>query len=404
MTKSTMQPLAQTRALLHPLTRQPAAWAGALALGLGAAGLWLAPGQSSLAQDAGKTAAPARAAMTVTTAKPSQNALALRLAANGNIAAWQEASVGSEASGLRLQEVRANVGDVVQRGQVLAVFAAESVQADLALARANLAEAQAQAADAAANAERARSLQSSGALSTQQISQFATAELATRARVESARAGVQQQELRLKHTQVLAPDSGVISARNATVGAVLGAGTELFRLIRQGRLEWRAEVTSAELGRIKPGGAVQITTASGSTVAGKVRMVAPTVDPQTRAALVYVDLSNILTSNSGVKAGMFARGEFMLGSSQAMTVPQQAVVVRDGFNYVFNVGAGNKVVQQKVQVGRRVGDQVEILQGLKADATVAVAGAGFLNDGDTVRIAAAPSAAAAPAPAASAAQ
>jgi RND family efflux transporter MFP subunit len=248
-----------------------------------------------------------------------------------------------------------------------------------------VAEAKAQAADAGANAERARSLQSSGALSAQQISQYTTSDLTAQARVQSAQAALQQQELRLRHTQVLAPDSGVISARTATVGAVLGAGTELFRLIRQGRLEWRAEVTSAELGRIKVGTAVQLQSASGSKVDARVRMVAPTVDPQSRNALVYVDLPGS-AANAGLKAGMFARGEFALGSSNALTVPQQAVVVRDGFNYVFAVGAGNKVAQQKVEVGRRVGDQVEVLKGLAADATIAVAGAGFLNDGDTVRI------------------
>jgi HlyD family secretion protein len=364
--------------------RTPTAAAGALGL---CTLLFLLAGPYSHAQNtsAPKTGAAPKPSMTVSTTRPSQSALPLRLAANGNIAAWQEASVGSESGGLKLLEVRANVGDVVQRGQVLAVFASETVQADLALVRANLAEAQAQAADAAANAERARSLQTSGALSAQQISQYSTADLAARARVQGAQAAVQQQALRLKHTQVLAPDSGVISARSATVGAVLGAGTELFRLIRQGRLEWRAEVTSAELGRIKAGTSVQLQSASGSAVNGKVRMVAPTVDPQTRAALVYVDLKGT-PPDANVKAGMFARGEFALGTSGALTVPQQAVVVRDGFNYVFTLGKENKVAQQKVEAGRRVGDQVEILKGLAADATIAVAGAGFLNDGDTVRI------------------
>ncbi len=355
---------------------------------LAATGLLLAT--SSAAQDANapKTTA-AKAAMTVSTGKPSQSALPLRLAANGNIAAWQEASVGSESGGLRLQEVRVNVGDRVQRDQVLAVFASESVQADVALARANVAEAQAQAVDAATNAERARSLQASGALSAQQISQYNTTELSTKARVQSAQAALQQQELRLKHCQVLAPDSGIISARSASVGAVLSPGVELFRLIRQGRLEWRAEVTSAELGRIKTGTLVQVQSASGSSVAGKVRMVAPTVDPQTRNALVYVDLA-VTPTGGTVKAGMFARGEFALGSSNALTVPQQAVVVRDGFSYVFTLGKDNKVAQQKVEAGRRVGEQVEILKGLDANATIAVAGAGFLNDGDTVRVGAAP--------------
>lgn len=385
---------------MNKLLLSPTSLATALCICLAAAGLLLAT--SSVAQDgnAATTSAAPKAAMTVTTAKPSQSALPLRLAANGNIAAWQEASVGSESGGLKLQEVRVNVGDVVQRNQVLAVFASESVQADLALARANLAEAQAQAADASANAERARSLQASGALSAQQISQYSTADLSAKARVQSAQAAVQQQELRLQHTQVLAPDGGVISARSATVGAVLSPGVELFRLIRQGRLEWRAEVTAAELGRIKVGTKVQIQSASGSSVAGKVRMVAPTVDAQTRNALVYVDLA-ASPANGAVKAGMFARGEFALGSSGALTVPQQAVVVRDGFNYVFTVGKDNKVAQQKVEAGRRVGEQVEILKGLAADATIAVAGAGFLNDGDTVRVA--PTASATPAPAAPAA-
>jgi RND family efflux transporter MFP subunit len=386
---------------MKKLQLQPLTLATAVCLALGALGLFLMPGHASHAQDANapKTSAAPKASMTVTTAKPSQSALPLRLAANGNIAAWQEASVGSESGGLKLQEVRANVGDVVKRDQVLAVFATESVQADLALARANLAEAQAQAADAAANAERARSLQPSGALSAQQISQYTTADLSAKARVQSAQAALQQQELRLKHTQVLAPDAGVISARSATVGAVLSPGVELFRLIRQSRLEWRAEVTAAELGRIKVGTPVQVTSASGSTVPGKVRMVAPTVDAQTRNALVYVDLAATPASGA-VKAGMFARGEFALGSSGALTVPQQAVVVRDGFTYVFTVGKDNKVAQQKIETGRRVGDQVEILKGLAADASIAVAGAGFLNDGDTVRIA--PASTAAPAAAAAA--
>jgi RND family efflux transporter MFP subunit len=333
--------------------------------------------------------------MTVSTARPSQTNLAMRITANGNIAAWQEASVGADSAGLRIAEVRVNVGDSVRRDQVLAVFATDSVAADVAQARAMVAEAQATAAEASANADRARALQSTGVMSAQQINQMLTAELTAKARQESARATLAVQELRLQHTQVLAPDAGIISARAATVGAVVGSGTELFRLIRQGRLEWRAEVTSTEIGRIKPGMAVQVTTPSGAVVTGKVRIVAPTVDPQTRNALVYVDINDAAAGATGAaRAGMFARGEFTLGSTTALTVPQQAVVVRDGFNYVFKLGAEQRVTQQRVETGRRVGDQVEITQGLSADATIAVSGAGFLNDGDTVRIgtAAAPAA------------
>ena len=366
---------------LKPL---PAALALAAALVLGSTAALLYTGTSRAADEA--PADTARPALTVSTARPQRSSLPLRLAANGNVAAWQEASIGAESNGLRLDEVLVNVGDAVKAGQVLARFASEMVQADVAQARASLLEAQAVAAEAAANAERARSLQTTGALSQQQIQQFTTAAQTAQARVESARALLQTQELRLRHTQVRAPDSGIISARTATVGAVLGTGTELFRMVRKGRLEWRAEVTSTELARIQPGAKTRITAASGAMAEGTVRMVAPTVDPQTRNALVYVDLP----PKTDFRAGMFARGEFALGSSDALTVPQEALVVRDGFTYVFVVGPQQRVQQRKVQTGRRIADRVEILSGLEADTSVAVRGAGFLNDGDLVRVAAPP--------------
>lgn len=338
----------------------------------------------------GDAAADAKAApkpaLTVTAAQPQPARLPLTLAANGNIVAWQEAIIGSESNGLRLTEVRVNVGDVVKAGQVLATFSTESVQADVAQARASLLEAQASAADAAANAERARTLQNSGALSTQQINQYLTTEKTARARAEAAQAVLGAQQLRGRQTQVLAPDSGVISARTATVGAVVSAGTELFRLIRKGRLEWRAEVTSAELGRITAGTTAVVRPASGGEIQGRVRMIAPTVDPQTRSALVYVDLPILPAKNSPAKAGMFARGEFNLGASDALTVPQRAIVVRDGFNFVFRLAPDNRVSQVKVVTGRLAGDRVEVLTGLAPDARIVVDGAGFLNDGDLVRV------------------
>lgn len=368
----------------------------------------LHPGPSQAAAPAGGTAA--RPALTVTVAQPQLTQAPVRLSANGNVAAWQEASVGAESHGLRLAAVHVNVGDVVKAGQVLATFAAESVQADLAQARASLQEAQALAAEATANAERARSLQPTGAMSQQQVQQYATADHTAQARVEAARAQLQAQQLRLRNTQVRAPDSGVISARTATVGAVVPSGTELFRMVRQGRLEWRAEVTQAELARIRPGHKVQVTAASGAIAQGAVRMVAPTIDPNTRNGLVYVDLPRMANEptpgrpkaastplgGSDPRAagsvgatflpGMFARGEFALGDTPALLVPQEAVVVRDGFSYVFVLGTGDRVQQRKVQTGRRLGDRIELLEGVDAQARLVVRGAGFLNDGDTVRV------------------
>ncbi len=341
-----------------------------------------------------KPAAPPKPALTVTVTQPQTANLPLKISANGNIAAWQEASVGTEANGLRLAEVRANVGDVVKKGQVLAVFAADTVMADVAQAKAAVAEAEATLAEAAANAQRARDLQPAGALSGQQINNYLTSERTAQARLEAVRAAARVQQLRLAQTQVVAPDHGIISARSATVGAVLPAGQELYRLIRQGRLEWRAEVPSSELARVKVGQPATVAATSGAApVVGKVRMVAPTVDPQTRNGIVYVDLGAMGNKSGEVKAGMYARGEFDIGNSNALTLPQTAVVLRDGFSYVLRVGADSKVSQAKVSVGRRVGDRIEITSGLDARALVVAAGGGFLSDGDTVKVVEAPAAA-----------
>jgi len=336
------------------------------------------------AADDRKTDAP-RPSLTVTTAHPQKTTLPIRLTANGNVAAWQEAIISSESNGLRLAEVFVNVGDVVTKGQLLALFNADTVNADVAQAKAALAEAEAAAAEAKANAARARSIETTGALSAQQISQYLTAEQTANARIESARAALAAQGLRQKYARVVAPDNGVISARNATVGVVAGPGTELFRMIRQGRLEWRAEVTAPELRSVRIGDAAIVKAANGSVLTGKVRMVAPTIDPQTRSAIVYVDLPANNGKQPPFKAGMFATGQFELGASDAMTVPQQAVAVRDGFSYVFKMNSDQRVSQLKVQTGRRLGDRIEVLDGLPVNTLVVVGGAGFLNDGDLVR-------------------
>jgi RND family efflux transporter MFP subunit len=331
--------------------------------------------------------ATAKPALTVTTTTPTQAMLPVTLAANGNLAAWQEASVGAEASGLRIAEVLVNVGDRVRRGQLLARFASETLSAEAAQARASLAEAEATAADAANNAARARTLQETGAMSASQINQYLTAEKTAQARVAAARAVLQSQQVRLGQSTVEAPDDGIISARGATVGAVVAGGTELFRLIRKGRLEWRAEVTSAELGRITTGTTAIVTAASGARLEGRVRTIGPTVDPQNRIALVYLDVNPLPGPASGsARAGMFARGEFDLGAVPTLTVPQQAVVVREGFNYVFRVNPDNRVTQVKVQTGRISGDRLQIVSGLPTDARIVASGGGFLNDGDLVRV------------------
>lgn len=350
----------------------------------------LVAGVASTQDDASNAKKPAvvaaRAALSVTTTTPTTVAWPQSLTANGNIVAWQEVVIGAEIGGLRLTEVLANVGDHVNRGELLARIAGETVEAELAQANAAVAEAEAMQAEAVANADRARHLQSSGVMSAQQIVQALTAEQTAKARVAAAQARVMATELRLAQTQVFAPDHGVIATRTATVGSLAQPGQELFRLIRKNRLEWRAEITAAELSRVHTGQVVNLELVPGVITKGRVRIVAPTVDPLTRIGLVYVDLP----TGGPARAGTFARGEFELSTASALTLPQSAVLLREGFSYVFRVNEADQVTQTKVAIGRRIEDRIAITDGLDANARVVASGVGFLADGDTVRIVDAP--------------
>ncbi|ENU82270.1 hypothetical protein F884_01812 [Acinetobacter sp. CIP 102143] len=325
-----------------------------------------------------------KAALTVTVVQPEKQNWKQTFTANGNIAAWQEVVIGSELSGQRLTRVNVNVGDEVKRGQVLAEINSDTIRADLAAAKASYAEAQAVLADAVTNNKRIQQLRNTGAISAQELTQYQTSQATAQARLDASRAQIESNQLRLAQTQVISPDNGVISARTATVGSLAQTGQELFRLIRDHRLEWRAEVTTSDLYKLKQGMNARIFSPDPAqpAITGKVRIIAPVIDPQTRYGLVYVDLP----ATQAFRMGMFVKGEFDLGEKPALTIPQTALLLRDGFAYVFIVGKNNRVAQQKVTVGRRLADRVEILD-LPANVKLVASGTGFLTDGDLVTVA-----------------
>ena len=365
-----------------PLAGQKARLALVLAIVLVVGAFFLfASGQPSAPQVVPAQSA-AKPALTVSLIQPQTLDWPQLLVANGNVVAWQEAVIGAEISNFRITEVAVQVGDRVKKGQLLASIAGDTVASELAEAKAAVAELEASASEAKGNSERAAELKTKGFYSTQLNNQYQTAEQTTQARLAAARARLQAAEVRMSKTRVLASDDGVISARSATVGSLTQGGQELFRLIRGGRLEWRAEVASADLASVKAGGTARLVGPGGESVKGTVRAVAPSVDAQTRNGLVYVDFP----ANSVVRAGMFARGEFELGRSPALTLPQSAVVRREGFAYVFSLEGENRVAQTKVALGRQADARIEIVSGLAPQARVVESGVGFLADGDLVKV------------------
>lgn len=154
-------------------------------------------------------------------------------------------------------------------------------------------------------------------------------------------------------------------------------------MIRQNRLEWRGELTAAQIAQIKVGQAVALSLPDGAAAKARVRQLAPGLDSQTRLGLVYADIE----PSSTARAGMYAKGNVTLAESAAITVPAASVIIRDGRSYVSKITQDQRIALQAVVVGRRLDGAVEILSGIQQDERVAVEGSGFLNDGDLVRIA-----------------
>ena len=324
----------------------------------------------------------ARAALTVALISPSAAPITRSIQADGNISAWQEANVGAEMMG-RIESVKVQVGDKVKRYQELARFSTSIESADHGQMVAAAAQASATYAEAKAAAERAHKLKDQGFMGEQMLTQYDTQAATAKARMEQANAARDANALRLANGVVRATADGTISRVNAVAGSIVPAGTELFRLIQDGRLEWRAQVTAAEMNRIQPGMKASVSLGDGLHLAGKVRSIAPTVDAQNRTGLVYVDLD----PSAYARAGMYVGGQIESGQSTAFLLPQTALVLRDGFSYVMQVDETNRIKQTVVQLGQRQGEQIEILSGLPPQARVVASGAAFLNEGDKVRIA-----------------
>lgn len=323
-----------------------------------------------------------RPALTVTTELPDTRNWPQKVAATGNVQAWQEAIIGSEAAGLRLSELYVNVGDHVKKGQLLAKFIDEMTTLDLEQQHAAVDEARARFVQAEAKAESSQKLRDAGMVSNLDNIQNQSASQIAKAQLKAAEARVKAQQLRLAYTQVRAPDDGIISSRTATVGSVMQTGNEMFRYLRHNQLEWRAEIPEGPLLKIREGQKVSLHTNYGEVIAGKVSRISPMVDAQSRNGSVFITLNG--TKN--LKAGMFAQGDLELGHDNALTVAQSAVVVRDGYNYVFSVGADNRASQVKITIGRRMEGRIEVIDGLAGNAQVVTSGAGFLTDGDLVRL------------------
>lgn len=349
-------------------------WAAGLSLGL--------LGLNACSKPESKPEGEAPKSLAVTAVTVGAKSMANNLRLSGSIAPWEEVRLGVELSGYRVQSVLVETGAIVQRGDALLKLDTRLLDMEREQADAQLAQAKANLELAVANGKRARDMLAKKVISAQQAEEWMAGEKTSAAAVQVATAAVDAARLRQDFAVLRAPHDGVIATRNVDPGQIVNPGDVLMTLVRDGRLEWRAEVTEANLLAIEPGQMVSLTCPDGSEVTGTVRTRSPGLDARTRTGLVYADLPD----PKGLRAGMFAEGAITLGQSESLRIPSGALVLRDGFAYVFVVDQGSLARERRVTLGDRQQGWVEIRTGLSAGERIVSKGAAFIGDGDAVRI------------------
>jgi RND family efflux transporter MFP subunit len=348
------------------------------------------------AKSSKKPPAAAIAAQTVTVATVTSQALPRVITASGTISAWEEVPVGAEAGGLTAVAVNAEEGQTVRQGQILVALNDTMLRAQMRQQDASVASAKATLAEAQAALNRSRELQEKGFLSSASLDSATARQQTAAAQVAAAEAARGEMVARLAQASIRAPVSGLISRRSVTKGQIVSPGAELFRIVRDSRLELDAEIPETDLLLVKPGMPATIISDQVGAASGAVRIVTSEVDPQTRIGVARVALSGM----GGFRPGMFARAQIQAGSQSAPTFPSAAILYRENQPGVFVVDASNHVHFRRIAVISR-NTQTTAASGLSIGDRVVVEGAGFLGEGDAVRIVGGPGAAAsAPAPAA----
>lgn len=360
--------------------------------------------QAERMEAAKPTAAPA-----ITVSKVTTNDFVETAVVSGSLIPREEILVSPEIEGLRVLQLLADEGDRVKKGDILARLVSEQIDAQIAQNQANLArsvaaiaqaesqiaQAEAQAKEAAAQLERAEPLKKSGYLSGATYDQRESAARTTAAQLVAARDGLtaakadkaqveaQGRELqwRRSNTDVTAPQDGVISRRNARMGALASSiGEPMFRIIQRGEIELDAEIVETELKNVKVGQKAVVNVPQIGDFEGKVRLVSPEVDKTTRLGRVKI----FLGSNPQLRIGSYARGLIETARSRGLGIPTSAVTFDQGTNFV-QVVVDNKVKKQAVRLGLISGDLVEVKDGLNNSDLVVTRAGTFLRDGDTVR-------------------
>lgn len=316
-----------------------------------------------------------------------------KLNLHGELVAKDDVAVGSALQGQQISEVLVEVGENVQKGQILALLDNAGVKAKfdqqtaaLEAAKQNLNSAKAAFSEASSALKRAKSLAAKKAISSQELEQASTKEASARANLNSAKAQISQIDAQISEAKdqlakasIVAPVSGVVTAKKVQIGA-LTSGEALFNIAKDGIVELSADTDARELAQIKVGmsATAQIYGVK-EAVNGRVRLVPVSVDTSSRLGKVKISLDG-----EAKFIGSYAKVVIDLPEFSALALPVQAVSFTEKGAFTTMVKDG-KAVKQKIQTGLRANGLVQVISGVSKDDEVALKAASLVNDGEAAQ-------------------
>lgn len=357
-----------------------------LAIAAGVAGVIVLVGAYVAMRGGGSEPAssgPSTQAPVVTVISPGETAVDRVVTATGSLAARVDMPVGVVGEGGEVRQVLVQPGDWVGSGQVLAVIERSVQSEQIKSLAAQVEVARADAKLAQAQLDRAKSLVGRGFISAADIDQRTATRDAAVARVNVAAAQLGEQRARTGRLDVRAPAAGLVLTRAVEPGQVVAGGTgALFRLAKGGEMEMLAQVSEADLQSLHVGNGATVTPVGGTDkFAGRVWQVSPVVDPQTRLGIARI----AIPYNQAIRPGGFAAATIVSGSGRAPVLPESAVQSDDKGNYVYIVGAGNKVERRGVTVGQVSDAGVAVTSGLAGSEKIVASAGAFLTPGQVVK-------------------
>ena len=312
-----------------------------------------------------------------------------RQEAVGTVKSVTSAVVAARVTGV-MTSINVKEGDRVRKGQTLATLESKETSAGAAAARAGadearnaLHEAMSRKRLADATFKRYQQLFIEQAVTrqefdTRQTEQEVAAQGVARAesRLAQALEGAKAADAMAGYTKVVAPLSGVVTAKSVDSGATLFPGMPILTVEDDSAFLLEVQAPESLKGRISVGQSVDVALDVQQVLAGRVAEVVPIVDPGSRTFTVKMAISG-----KNLRSGMYGRAMFPVGSRKGITVPRSAVVERGSLTSVWFVDAGGIARMRLIKPGRSTGNGLEVLSGLTAGDRIAVSGVEKLTDG-----------------------